>query len=176
MGGEEAGMLDEQLRALGQAIRRLREERSLSTDALAAAAGVEVGQLRALEAGQLDLDYGMMLDLAVALGVEPEVLVIRAKGLTSAKAPSGSFGQRMRELRAEHGVSQDELAYRTGIHPTAIGRLERGAREPRLGTILRVVWGLGVQPGRLLDYLGERRLTPEEFQQHFGHLPTDGEG
>jgi hypothetical protein len=23
---------------------------------------------------------------------------------------------------------------------------------------------------------GERRLTPEEFEQHFGQLPTDGEG
>jgi hypothetical protein len=23
---------------------------------------------------------------------------------------------------------------------------------------------------------GERRLTPEEFEQHFGRLPTDGEG
>jgi hypothetical protein len=23
---------------------------------------------------------------------------------------------------------------------------------------------------------GERELTAEEFEQHFGHLPTDGEG
>lgn len=23
---------------------------------------------------------------------------------------------------------------------------------------------------------GERRLTPEEFEEHFGELPTDGEG
>jgi len=23
---------------------------------------------------------------------------------------------------------------------------------------------------------GERALTPEEFDRHFGHLPTDGEG
>jgi len=23
---------------------------------------------------------------------------------------------------------------------------------------------------------GERELTPEEFDRHFGHLPTDGEG
>jgi hypothetical protein len=23
---------------------------------------------------------------------------------------------------------------------------------------------------------GERRLTPEEFERHFGQLPTDGEG
>ena len=64
-----------------------------------------------------------------------------------------AFGQRLRELRAEHGVSQDQLAYWTGIHPTAIGRFERGDREPRLRSILRLAEGLGVQPGRLVDDL-----------------------
>jgi hypothetical protein len=28
----------------------------------------------------------------------------------------------------------------------------------------------------MLARYGERRLTPEEFEQHFGQLPTDGEG
>jgi transcriptional regulator with XRE-family HTH domain len=89
---------------------------------------------------------------------------------------SAAFGQRLRELRAERGISQDQLAHLTGIHPTAIGRFEWGAREPRLRSILRLAEGLDVRPGRLLDDLGERRLTPEEFEQNFGQLPTDGEG
>lgn len=57
----------------------------------------------------------------------------------------------MRELRLAAGMSQDELADRTDVHPTAIGRLERGAREPRLATILLIAHGLGVTPGELLD-------------------------
>jgi transcriptional regulator with XRE-family HTH domain len=89
---------------------------------------------------------------------------------------SAAFGQRLRELRVERGISQDQLARRTGIHSTAIGRFERGAREPRLRSILRLAGGLGVKSGRLLDDLGERRLTPREFDRHFGQLPTDGEG
>ena len=28
----------------------------------------------------------------------------------------------------------------------------------------------------ILERQGGRRLTPEEFEQHFGHLPSDGEG
>ena len=28
----------------------------------------------------------------------------------------------------------------------------------------------------MLARYGERRLTPEEFEKHLGHLPTDGEG
>ena len=61
------------------------------------------------------------------------------------------FGRRLRELRDEHGVSQDMLSRRTGIHATAIGRFERGDREPRLTTILRLARGLGVSPGELLE-------------------------
>jgi transcriptional regulator with XRE-family HTH domain len=70
------------------------------------------------------------------------------------QAASVAFGQRLRELRAERGVSQDDLADATDVHPTAIGRLERGAREPRLTTILRLARGLDVEPGKLLDDLG----------------------
>ena len=66
-----------------------------------------------------------------------------------------AFGQRLRELRAERRVSQDQLAHRTGIHSTAIGRFERGDREPRLRSILRIAEGLGVRPGRLVDDLGD---------------------
>jgi transcriptional regulator with XRE-family HTH domain len=70
--------------------------------------------------------------------------------------PSGTsvaFGRRLRELRVERHISQDTLAAKTDIHPTAIGRLERGARQPRLTTILRIARGLEVQPGALLDDL-----------------------
>jgi transcriptional regulator with XRE-family HTH domain len=87
-----------------------------------------------------------------------------------------AFGRRLRALRKERGVSQEDFALRTGLHATAVGRLERGARDPRLATILRLAEGLGIPPGALLDTLGERRLTPEEFEEHFGQLPTDGEG
>lgn len=66
---------------------------------------------------------------------------------------SEAFGERLRELRTERGISQDELAREADVHSTAVGRLERGAREPRLTTILRVARGLNVRPGELLDEL-----------------------
>lgn len=69
------------------------------------------------------------------------------------RAASIAFGQRLRQLRAQHNLSQDDLARQTNVHPTAIGRIERGAREPRLATILRIARGLDVRPGELLDDL-----------------------
>lgn len=67
---------------------------------------------------------------------------------------SRAFGDRMRELRKRQGeMSQDALARETDIHPTSIGRLERGGREPKLTTILRLAQGLGVEPGELVNGL-----------------------
>ncbi len=68
-------------------------------------------------------------------------------------AASKAFGQRVRELRAREGLSQDGLAHTSGIHLTSIGRIERGGREPRLTTILKLAQGLGVEPGELTDRL-----------------------
>lgn len=68
------------------------------------------------------------------------------------RAMSAAFGRRLRALREERGLSQDALARITDVHATMIGRLERGAREPRLSTILRVAAGLAVAPGELLDF------------------------
>jgi ribosome-binding protein aMBF1 (putative translation factor) len=70
---------------------------------------------------------------------------------------SSAFGSRLRDLRAQRGVSQDDLSRESDIHSTAIGRLERGAREPRLTTILRLAHGLGVEPGELINDLEGNR-------------------
>jgi transcriptional regulator with XRE-family HTH domain len=68
---------------------------------------------------------------------------------------SKAFGQRVRDLRAREGLSQDGLAHTSGIHLTSIGRIERGGREPRLTTILKLAEGLGVKPGELTEDLGD---------------------
>jgi DNA-binding XRE family transcriptional regulator len=68
---------------------------------------------------------------------------------------SKAFGQRVRELRAREGLSQDGLAHASGIHLTSIGRIERGGREPRLTTIQKLARGLGVEPGELTNGLDD---------------------
>ena len=40
----------------------------------------------------------------------------------------------------------------------------------------RVVLRPDLSAKGMLSRNGERELTPEEFEQHFGELPTDGEG
>jgi transcriptional regulator with XRE-family HTH domain len=64
--------------------------------------------------------------------------------------PEAQFASNLRRLRHAAGLSQEQLANRTGLHPTEISRLERAAREPRLGTIARLARGLDVGAERLV--------------------------
>ena len=59
-------------------------------------------------------------------------------------SPEEQFARNLRSRRQAVGLSQEQLADRTGLHPTEISRLERAAREPRLGTMLRLAKGLDV--------------------------------
>ena len=119
---------------------------------LAVAAGIEQGRLEALEGGQHDPHLDMLRALADGFGVDFATLVGRVE-YPDAHTMIVAFGVRLREVRTAHSLSQEDLGRRTGLHSTAIGRIERGGREPRLTTILRLAWGLGVQPGALVDDL-----------------------
>lgn len=59
---------DEQLRVLGRAIRRMRRERDLSQEAVAAAAGVHPNQVSRLERGTSDVYTSTMLRIVAGLG------------------------------------------------------------------------------------------------------------
>jgi transcriptional regulator with XRE-family HTH domain len=59
-------------------------------------------------------------------------------------SPEEQFARNLRSRRQAAGLSQEQLADRTGLHPTEISRLERAAREPRLGTMLKLAKGLDI--------------------------------
>lgn len=65
--------------------------------------------------------------------------------------PRRRFARNLRALRVEMGVSQESLGRMASLHPTEISRLERGVRDPRLGTIVQVAQALEVAPAILLD-------------------------
>lgn len=54
------------------------------------------------------------------------------------------FGERVRELRSERQLSQEELAHRAGMHWTYLGGIERGERNPALLNIAKIAMALEV--------------------------------
>lgn len=63
------------------------------------------------------------------------------------------FGQVIRELRNQNGLSQEHLAHRSGLHRNAIGLLERGERTPSIETLFALSKGLGIKPSTLIAKL-----------------------
>ena len=59
------------------------------------------------------------------------------------------FSANLRRARKAAGISQEELAERCEIHRTEVSLLERGGREPRLGTMVKLATALGTTPEAL---------------------------
>ena len=70
-------------------------------------------------------------------------------------APSdrSQFGTKVRQLRLAKGWTQEDLAERTGLHPTYIGGVERGERNLGLDNILKIARALGEYPAALFSEL-----------------------
>ncbi len=63
--------------------------------------------------------------------------------------PRQRFAVNLRKARQSKKISQEELGFRCELHRTEISLLERGGREPRLGTILKLCAALDTTPDEL---------------------------
>lgn len=71
-----------------------------------------------------------------------------------------SFGDRLREIRKEKGVSQEELAYKTELHLSQIGRIERGEIGCSISFVFLFAETLGVEPVDFFKF-GKQKGVPE---------------
>jgi transcriptional regulator with XRE-family HTH domain len=64
------------------------------------------------------------------------------------------FGENLRRCRRRAGFSQEELGMRSSLHRTEIGLLERGARVPRIDTLIKIASALAIPPSELIEGIG----------------------
>ena len=69
-------------------------------------------------------------------------------------------GERIREVRTERRLTQEDLAELADIHHKQVGRLERGESNVTIATLVAVADALRVRPGDLLE--GVDAPTSEE--------------
>jgi transcriptional regulator with XRE-family HTH domain len=60
-----------------------------------------------------------------------------------------ALGLAVRQLRKGMGLSQEDLAHRSGLHPTYISGIERGVRNPSWRSIGRLCEALDVSISEL---------------------------
>lgn len=70
-----------------------------------------------------------------------------------------SFGKRLRKLRRERDLSQEELGFLAELDRNYVGGIERGERNPTLVNICRIAGALGVEAAVLLE--GVPTIKPE---------------
>jgi len=61
------------------------------------------------------------------------------------------FGDNVWRIRQARRLSQEQLAERAGVHRTQITLIERGQRQPGIGTAVRLAGALEVSPASLFE-------------------------
>jgi transcriptional regulator with XRE-family HTH domain len=70
----------------------------------------------------------------------------KIEGNISGKA----FGDVLRRLRQDNGLSQEVLGFESGYHRTYISLLERGKKSPSLQTVFNLSKALKIEPAELI--------------------------
>jgi transcriptional regulator with XRE-family HTH domain len=68
------------------------------------------------------------------------------------------FGNRIRYLRSQENISQEQLSFKTGFHRTYIGMIERGERNISLTNMAVFAKVFGLTIDELLKFEHSKRL------------------
>ncbi|MEW6679541.1 MAG: helix-turn-helix transcriptional regulator [bacterium] len=67
-------------------------------------------------------------------------------------------------MRKSLGLSQEALANKSDLHPTYIGRIERGEVSPTINVLDKIANSLGLPLDNLLSFEKEKESLPEFFE------------
>lgn len=62
-----------------------------------------------------------------------------------------AMGRRVKKLRKEAGLTQEQLAEKSDVSHSFLGHIERGTRVASLQTVVSICGALGVEPSELLQ-------------------------
>lgn len=62
------------------------------------------------------------------------------------------FGERVRDLRKERGLSQEQLAFKADLHRTYIGMIERAEKNITLINIEKIATALEINFNDLMNF------------------------
>ena len=62
------------------------------------------------------------------------------------------LSKRLKEIRAEKGISQEELAYRSELTLSQIARIETIKTNPTISTLFKIIRSLEISPKDLFNF------------------------
>jgi len=141
---------------LGDKIRMLRNEKSLSLQELSTTAEISLSYLSEIERGTIYPSLNTLKKVAEALDVPASVLM----------SYECSLGHKLKALREKQGFTQAQLAELAGVTAGLIGQIEQSKVQPSLKTLDKLSKVLGIsacyfiiEPGAVEQMVN--MLTPE---------------
>jgi transcriptional regulator with XRE-family HTH domain len=83
--------------------------------------------------------------------------------LSRTAAEKLEFIKKMRQLMAQKGMTQSDLARASGLGRDMISHYMRGVRYPGVGSLAKLARALGVKPGELDPEIGIPEVEDEQF-------------
>lgn len=75
---------------------------------------------------------------------------------------TNTLGKRLKQIRSDMGLSQEELAYRCNMQASHIGQIERGQKNPTLETLEKLASGLNITVSELTNYSMDLSLSNDQ--------------
>lgn len=94
--------------------------------------------------------------------------------MSGSTPPSAVFPERLRTAREYRGLTQGELAARSGLQPSAVSHFETGARKPSFDNLRLIADTLDVTTDYLLGRVDEfKKLAgADELHRHYNALES----
>ena len=86
-------------------------------------------------------------------------------------------GQKIRQLRKEHKLTQVELSQRLGIQQSDLSRMEQGEYRVSLDTLFRILAEFKVGIGEFFEDVAKESITPRDVElvQQIKDLPEQAQ-
>ena len=112
----------------GKRLKHKRRELGLTQEELAEKADLDPTYVSSIERGERNVSLGNIDALAQALMISPKELIPDAVHQKKAQTRI-EFGKRLKNIRQQRELTQEELAEKADLDASYIGFLERGERD-----------------------------------------------
>lgn len=153
--------------SFGERLKELRKEHKLSQEDLGEILYLSKGAVGNWELGTRQPDYDTLKFLAEYFNVSTDYLLGKDATTEHTSTTPSIFGERLKTLRLEKGLSQEELALKLGLSKANVSKYESGNIEPNFTTLKSIASIFNVS----IDYLlGNEMLSAPQFSENEQYL------
>lgn len=153
---------------IGERIKTARSNAGLTQRDLAEKSGMATGTVQQYELGKRQPRIEQLQKIADALDVDISYLMNGANDFD----PENFIGQQIRKNRKSHGLTQEQLAKKTGLSLTFIQNCEAGIKSPDYDCIKILADALDVSPQELACTAEFANSLTNALKEYIKHIDT----